>query len=253
MDNSSVVVAGTNATALQYNAIRNDLQTGWMKPQYLSGGVYLAEAPTYASSTTINIQSDGTERYSVGDMIRFKQGGAYKYFAVTVVASTLLTLVSRTSTVANLAITDFYVAVKSTPNGYEGVGGATPVGGSILWSGSVATIPSNWLLCNGSNGTPDLRDRFIVGAGTGGSYAVGATGGENTHVLTTAEMPSHTHSYTDKYTDGNRVSGTHAWSSATDKDPNYTTENKTTGSQGSDTAHENRPPYYALAYIMRVY
>lgn len=49
---------------------------------------------------------------------------------------------------------------------FEGltVGGAVPIGGIIMWSGSIATIPANWYLCNGSNSTPDLRDKFIVGA-----------------------------------------------------------------------------------------
>ena len=50
-----------------------------------------------------------------------------------------------------------------------------PSGGIVMWSGSVASIPSGWLLCDGTNGTPDLRNRFIVGAGS--TYAVGATGG----------------------------------------------------------------------------
>lgn len=64
-------------------------------------------------------------------------------------------------------------------------GGWVPLGGIILWSGAVATIPFNWRICNGANGTPDLRDRFVVGAG--GAYAVDATGGAAANDL------SHTH------------------------------------------------------------
>ena len=67
-----------------------------------------------------------------------------------------------------------------------------PAGVILLWSGSVASIPSGWLLCNGSSGTPDLRDRFVVGAG--GSYAVAATGGATAVSLGTTNLPSHTHS-----------------------------------------------------------
>jgi hypothetical protein len=52
---------------------------------------------------------------------------------------------------------------------------AVPAGGIIMWSGSIGSIPSGYYICDGSNGTPDLRDRFVVGAGT--SYAVGNTGG----------------------------------------------------------------------------
>lgn len=62
-----------------------------------------------------------------------------------------------------------------------------PAGVIVMWSGAANAIPSGWALCNGSNGTPDLRNRFIVGAGD--TYAVGASGGASTH--------SHSdHSYT---------------------------------------------------------
>ena len=67
-----------------------------------------------------------------------------------------------------------------------------PSGAIMMWSGSIASIPSGWLLCNGTSGTPDLRDRFIVGAGS--TYAVAATGGATTATLGTTNLPSHTHS-----------------------------------------------------------
>jgi microcystin-dependent protein len=66
-----------------------------------------------------------------------------------------------------------------------------PSGLVAMWSGSIASIPAGWFLCNGSNGTPDLRDRFVVGAGT--TYAVAATGGAATVTLAEANLPSHTH------------------------------------------------------------
>lgn len=85
-----------------------------------------------------------------------------------------------------------------------------PVGMITLWSGSVGTIPTGWHLCDGTNGTPNLMDRFVLGAGN--TYAPGATGGAATdaittsadgthfhggatdpHSLTVAELPSHTH------------------------------------------------------------
>lgn len=68
-------------------------------------------------------------------------------------------------------------------------GGSVPTGFIGLWSGASTAIPSGWLLCDGANGTPDLRDRFVVGAGS--TYAVGAKGGANT--ATTATGGSHTH------------------------------------------------------------
>ena len=90
--------------------------------------------------------------------------------------------------------------------------GTIPVGGIIMWSGTIASIPSNWSLCNGSNGTPDLRNKFIVGANadSGGSAkttvtgSATASGGEATKTLGTANLPSHTH------TDGTLATGTPA-------------------------------------------
>lgn len=67
-----------------------------------------------------------------------------------------------------------------------------PAGVILLWSGSIASIPSGWLLCDGTSGTPNLRDRFVVGAGT--TYAVNATGGVAATTLIEANLPSHTHS-----------------------------------------------------------
>jgi hypothetical protein len=66
----------------------------------------------------------------------------------------------------------------SVPYAFNGV----PSGVITMWSGSIATIPSGWALCDGSNSTPNLKDRFIVGAGS--SYQVGVKGGEATHILT---------------------------------------------------------------------
>ena len=88
--------------------------------------------------------------------------------------------------------------------------GTIPVGGIIMWSGTIASIPANWSLCNGSNGTPDLRNKFIVGANadSGGSAkttvtgSATASGGEATKTLGTANLPSHTH------TDGTLATGT---------------------------------------------
>ena len=67
-----------------------------------------------------------------------------------------------------------------------------PTGGIIIWSGAADAIPTGWLLCDGTSGTPNLRDRFVVGAGS--TYVVGATGGSVTVTLAAANLPAHLHS-----------------------------------------------------------
>ena len=96
-----------------------------------------------------------------------------------------------------------------------------PAGVIVMWSGSIATIPSGWLLCNGASGTPDLRDRFVVGAGS--TYAVGATGGANSVTLLTANLPSHTHSISGSgTTSGQSVGHTHTFSATTNTTGDHT-------------------------------
>jgi hypothetical protein len=63
----------------------------------------------------------------------------------------------------------------------------------MMWSGSIASIPSGWYLCNGSNNTPDLRNRMVIGAGS--LYNVAATGGSASTVITSSQLPSHTHTF----------------------------------------------------------
>ena len=128
-----------------------------------------------------------------------------------------------------------------------------PSGGVIMWSGAANAIPAGWALCNGSNGTPDLRGRFIVGAG--GAYAVGATGGAEQVTLTEAQMPEHTHT-TEDAIDGHfgETLGYGGTNVSTKKF--YGANDSRTYAEivpaGGGQAHENRPPYYALCYIMRL-
>jgi microcystin-dependent protein len=114
----------------------------------------------------------------------------------------------------------------------------------LMWSGSINEIPPGWALCDGDNNTPDLRDSFIVGAGN--SYDVNDVGGEALHTLTIAEMPSHSH------TSALISGGPHAADGHDYDDKKVQKSPGSSGSAGSGQAHENRPPYYALAYIMRL-
>lgn len=145
-------------------------------------------------------------------------------------------------------------------------GALVPIGGIIMWSGSIATIPSSWRLCNGANGTPNLQDRFIVGAGSG--YAVAATGGSADATLVshshtpTVNDPGHVHFFQADAVGaaGNDNPDRPKWN--VKQAGNYgfrgrNTEVAGTGisvsitAAGSSATNANLPPYYALAFIMR--
>jgi microcystin-dependent protein len=113
---------------------------------------------------------------------------------------------------------------------------AFPVGGIILWSGSIAAIPATWQLCDGTNGTPNLRDRFIVGAGS--TYSVGATGGANTVTLDATMLPAHTHSLSASGTTSGQ-SNDHAHSGTTSPVSNdhAHTFSGSTGGQSANHTH----------------
>lgn len=153
-----------------------------------------------------------------------------------------------------------------------------PAGLIVLWSGSVASIPTGWVLCDGTNSTPDLRNRFIVGAGS--TYAVDATGGSadavvvsHTHTASSTSTSTFTgnsgstHSHTIQLYDAEPTSvvgtgaarapgipnGTQSTSSnSTNPSGSVSTTTTTTvNSAGVSGTNANLPPYYALAYIMK--
>ena len=158
----------------------------------------------------------------------------------------------------------------------------------ILWYGNTGNIPTGFVLCDGNNNTPDLRDRFVVGAGS--AYSPNNTGGSSSTTLSTSQLPSHNHSVSVSGTTGNpspaltgdvrrisegfRASGTASGVFTKVNDPNnpitgaasnspvagFTFDGThthtfsasgTSGNQGSGGSIENRPPYYALCYIMK--
>jgi microcystin-dependent protein len=111
-----------------------------------------------------------------------------------------------------------------------------PTGIITLWSGSVATIPSGWALCNGSSGTPDLRNRFVVGAGS--TYSVDATGGSATSTLTSNELPAHTHVITTTGTATSENAHSHTFSGTTSGQSQSHTHTATV----SDPGHTHASP-----------
>jgi hypothetical protein len=146
-------------------------------------------------------------------------------------------------------------------------GTTIPTGMISLWYGSIGSVPLGWYLCDGTNGTPDLRDRFIVGAGS--TYSVAATGGStdaivvsHTHTATstsTVTDPGHVHAV---YSAGqvsprggneqplgpSTASGYNTASAVTGVTVATSTTNASTGVSGTNA---NLPPYYALAYVMK--
>lgn len=134
--------------------------------------------------------------------------------------------------------------------------GTIPLGGIIMWSGT--TPPTGWALCNGSavNGrqTPDLRGRFVLASGAAPGLTarnVGDAGGEEAHVLTINEMPAHNHSFRGFHSNFGH-SGSATEGSTKDDGDGAFIDNAAIGSAGGGQAHSIMPPFYVLAFIMRV-
>lgn len=156
------------------------------------------------------------------------------------------------------------------------VAATMPLGAIMIWSGTDATVPAGWHICDGGTygdtESPDLRDRFVIGAG--GAYAVNATGGPATwngtitptgtvavgnHTLITAELPVHTHGYTEYYP----PKTCSYYSGSVNANTLYYTDvsiaqqasgdgaHGHTGSTASIAAIDPRPTFYSLFYIMK--
>jgi hypothetical protein len=143
----------------------------------------------------------------------------------------------------------------------------------MMWSGTIATIPTGWVLCNGSNSTPDLRNRFVIGAHTDSAgVAYSTVTGSNTQTGGTKDAINVSHTHTATVTDpghshtlssirqpaGGVVGGNSNTPPAAPPDaPTLTTQSNTTGitvansTEGSSGTNQNLPPYYALAFIMK--
>ena len=149
---------------------------------------------------------------------------------------------------------------------------SVPVGSILPYNGDLDDIPENWALCDGKNGTPDLRDRFITGAGN--IYSLDDTGGENEVKLEADQNVSHFHTF--GFNASNNTGyflsmglskkllpslpnggGAQNWNGSGSNGSmcNRTGDNLITSlAVGIDASkpHENRPPYYALYYIMKI-
>ena len=152
-----------------------------------------------------------------------------------------------------------------------------PTGVIVLWSGAANALPTGWALCDGSSGRPDLRGKFVVGySNTDNDYDVGDTGGAASVTLSTSQIPAHSHDAGTLDADNNgahthrvRVgtAGGGGGGNVSDRDSeqpgNYVSNqiesngshghniSGNTGNRGGGGSHENRPPYYALCYIIK--
>jgi hypothetical protein len=210
---------------------------------------YTDNTATVANANPIILGSDGRP----ANEIWLTYGYNYKFILKTADDSTIQTY------------DNLYGIIGVQPT----TGATIPAGLISMWSGSIGSIPSGWYLCDGSNGTPNLTDRFVIGAGS--TYAVNGTGGATSVTLVTANMPAHTHTAT--VTDpghthaistpvrGLTSGGASGWQGANTGD-SYTasasvTNSATTGitvsnaSIGSGSSFSIIPSYYALAFIQK--
>jgi len=216
------------------------------------GGINIAEgcAPSGINNAIRELMAQIKDQQTGADADNFVVGGAFTCTGAAVFSSTVS--LGSTATATTQSSGDNSTKVATTA--YV-ANNAIPSGGIIIWSGSAAAIPSGWYLCNGSNSTPDLRDRFVVGAGS--TYSVGNTGGSKDAITV-----SHTHSVTDPghqhsiimSSANNTQNGTPSKLSTT-VNQTGNTETATTGisiqSAGASGTNANLPPYYALCYIMK--
>lgn len=133
------------------------------------------------------------------------------------------------------------------PSGAPSGGESLPIGSVIMWAGTLETIPTGWHLCNGEDGTIDLRGMFALGAG--GAYNLGDSGGSEEVTLTVNQIPEHTHTVKN-YLGG--TFNTSLPSGAAQTIVNGGTIQNITGKTGSSESHNNMPPYKALYYIQKI-
>ena len=134
----------------------------------------------------------------------------------------------------------------------------------IMWNGTPANVPTGWALCNGANGTPNLTDKFIVGAGS--AYGYGATGGtkdatlvSHNHSGSTGGAGGHSHTYskggssTAQMGSGVGSPGVNnGFTSTNTSSIGNHTHSVSISTTGSSATNKNLPPYFALCYIMRL-
>jgi microcystin-dependent protein len=255
------------------------------------GGTYvLVSSPNFETvpgsfPTVITFSSLNTADYAyqIGSRVRVsKDASNWMEGVVSGTTATDITITVDMSQGAGQTSQTWYFSIAGQPN-------AMPVGFINMWSGTVNVGVNfsvnglglgpitGWAMCNGNNGTPDLQGRFIAGLGIGDYNAIGNTGGAASVTLTKAQIPAHVHAITTEpdhihsatlaafeppssdvpntVTPGDNNNPAVAVSFDTDGAGEHN-HGGNTGNGAADglagEAHENRPPYYVLAYIMRI-
>lgn len=199
---------------------------------------------TIANANPIVLDSAGR----TPDEVWLLEGYSYKF------------IIKDSSDVLIQTLDNLYPILQNAPSSAP----AVPTGCILMWSGSIGSIPSGYYLCDGTNSTPDLRDRFIVAAGS--TYSVAQTGGSadaivvsHTHAATSVVTdPGHVHDGVMRYP-GSMVEQDQSGGPATYSNYDVNTDSATTGitvattnaSTGTSGTNANLPPYYALAFIMK--
>ena len=278
----NILITGGNATALTNFSATNAQATN-----FTSGNIVI----TGGSATGLaNVSSTIAQFNQVSSQNAQITGGNVSN--VTGVGVTFNTAVLNNSVATTRNVTDKSTAIATTAFVHT----VLPIGVIVMWGGQISAIPSGWQLCDGSNGTPNLRGQFIVGAGS--AYSPGDTGGAASVTLDATQMPIHTHGLSgtiNTSTSGGHThtindtghthqggtlrsdlsgsqgpaSGSVAWGVALNSATTGVTINPVAdhvhtvsltgstlsagGSSGTTQGHENRPPYYALCYIQKMY
>ena len=215
---------------------------------YQAGSSTLLTTYTTVNGTIANTNPIVLDAYGrTPSEIWMQTGYSYKFVIQTSAAVTLQTL------------DNLYPILQTAPSTTP----TLPTGAIILWSGSLGSIPTGYVICDGTNSTPDLRDRFVIGAGS--TYSVAATGGSadaivvtHTHTATVTD-PGHNHPPQSPGSSfwGNDYNTTSGSPGGQSSPAATTTGNRVTGitvansSAGTSGTNANLPPYYALAYIMK--
>lgn len=228
---------------------------------FLTGGTITTSGTIAVDATSSNTASKVVARDASGN---FSAGTITGVHAGSIASSTTATTQVAGTNDTTIATTAFVATANSA---------LIPVGVIVMWSGSIASVPTGWRLCNGLNGTPDLRNRFIVGAfqDVGGVANTTITGGNTTtggskdatlvshsHTASVTD-PGHAHTTTPSTSflrasaGGNGSNSGSNWRNDTlVVNSNTTGITVTNSTEGSSGTNANLVPYYALAFIMKV-